>query len=96
MNPLRRRANASVWARARLFGTSSPKTIVNRLRIRVTMISASAPADDTRTEMPEPANRASRLVGQVDRGVRRGEEPEEGQPDLGDRQEAARLRDAAA
>ena len=62
MNPLRRRANASVWARARLFGTSSPKTIVNRLRIRVTMISASAPADDTRIEMPEPANSASRLV----------------------------------
>ena len=45
MKPLRRSANASVWASARLFGTSSPKTIVNRLSSRVTMMSASASAD---------------------------------------------------
>ena len=62
MKPLRRSANCSVWASARLLGTSSPKTIVNRLRIRVTMISASAPADDARTGRPEPANSVSRLV----------------------------------
>ena len=41
MKPLSRSANCSVWARARLLGTSSPKTIVNRLSSRVTMISAS-------------------------------------------------------
>ena len=85
----------SAWARARLLGTSSPKTIVNRLRSRVTMISASAPADVARTAARCPRSSVSRLVGQVDRRVGRGEEAEEGQADLGDRQEAARLRDQA-
>ena len=63
MKPLRRRANRSVWARARLLGTSSPKTIVNRLRSRVTMISASAPADVARIGRPVPSK--SVLAGSV-------------------------------
>ena len=62
MKPLRRRANCSVWASARLFGTSSPKTIVNRLRSRVTMIRASAPAEVDRIGRPLPSNACSRLA----------------------------------
>ena len=42
MNHDRRSAKASAWARARLLGTSSPNTIVNRLSTSVTMIRASA------------------------------------------------------
>ncbi len=51
----------SAWARARLLGTSSPKTIVKRLRISVTMISARAPADEARMGRPDPTGR-SRLA----------------------------------
>ena len=42
-----------------------------------------------------PSKAALRLDGQVDRGVGRGQEPDEGQADLGDGQEAAGLGDQA-
>ena len=60
MKPLSRSAKRSVWARARLLGTSSPKTIVNRLRRRVTMISASGAADVLTIGQPGPLEAAPR------------------------------------
>ena len=62
MKPLRRSAKVSVWARARLLGTSSPKMIVNRLRISVTMMRASAAADVLTIGQPVPSKTASRLT----------------------------------
>ncbi len=62
MRPLSRRANGSACARARLLGTSSPKTIVNRLSSRVTMINESASAEVLRIGSPVDAKNVWRLV----------------------------------
>ena len=62
MKPLRRSANASVWASARLLGTSSPKTIVNRLRMQGHDDQREGPGRRAEDRQPEPGEQVSRLA----------------------------------
>ncbi len=57
------------------------------------MMRASASPELTRKPSPVPSSVDCRLRGQVDRRVGRGQEADERQADLGDRQEPARLAD---
>ena len=59
------------------------------------MIRASASADETRNETPVASKARLEARGQVDRRVGRGQEADEGQADLGDRQEPPGLGDQA-
>ena len=82
-------ATRSAWARPICLGTSSPKMIVKMVRTPVTTTSAIAPATALRAAR-SPASQRLEPVDQADRGERRGEEAEEVDPDLDDREEAAR------
>ena len=82
-------ATRSAWARPICFGTSSPKMIVKIVSTPVTTISAMPPAMPC--ERPEALQPRLEPVDEADRGERRGEEAEEVDPDLDDREEAARL-----
>ena len=82
-------ATRSAWARPICLGTSSPKMIVKIVR--------SPGDDDQRDPVAAPASGPNvrkpggHPVDQADRRERGGQEAEEVDPDLDDRQEAARL-----
>ena len=82
-------ANRSALARASVLGTSSAKTIVNRASTTVTSSSETPWA--VPESIPEPASTVAELVGQAHRRERRGEEADERETELGDREEAAGL-----
>ena len=83
-------ATRSAWARPICLGTSSPNTIVNR-------VSRIGDHDERRSRSPRyregrRSPRPSReIVDEADRRERRGEEAQEVDADLDDRQEAARV-----
>ena len=88
-------ANRSGLARARVFGTSSAKMIVNRARMTVTTTRASV-VGVALARARRPPGTSSSCVDEADRGVGRGEEADDRQAELRDREEPARVLEQAA